>query len=518
MSKVTSFLMVVAVLFFCLTLPSCSSGDGLTVPDTGDYEGSTLGELIKRQILWTVDDEVADSDLDEKRVDVTNCVIHYSNVTHRNSIHRYTGNPSFADDAQVVFAWQQKVGDYLRVKWRVAYDDHEMYDPNWSDVYTISDGATNNNSWPAVTSYIETNGKMTVDILYQKKQSNNVVCIRHDRWQQQTKDNYNSFSHVSGYPKTVSQTQDWHCRHPDVVYHGQNEYHDPPDPDNYGCLFAVYERYTAPAGGSGDREIWYAEFNESSGSWGDRTRIDTAGDDSLPLYPRIDTGWDDTTWGDNGYVTAVVWHQYEYSGATITDIDIWGNIFAPRNPGNYAFEITWEHAEGDDFEPDDRWSVFPYVDIDPQENDERAIHIVWTHFKDNDPDDDPTIMYWNTEMYDASEEPRVIYDHETRAEGLVTLAVCWGNDPNQTACAVWIYDTLSPGDYPVWARSINFTNVNSIAVGTKIRVSGGVSYVTDDGICGPVPAVRHARTVHVGWTDWDSGDTDYGIYADYSTF
>ncbi len=529
MQKLQKLLTVLLLAFVCPFLTSCSGGGGVTEPDnpgSGNDDNGSLGETLKRQIEWqATDEEVADTADLERRVDVSNVVMYYDDEYHRNKIHKHAGAPSYADDSQVVYAWQQIVSGVWKVKFKVAYNDDADSNPDWSDVYTISDGDYNN-SYPAVTSYMKETGKMTIDVVYQMKNASNKVSIRHDRWVQGTVNVYNSFSHAAGFPKTVNQTTSYNCLHPDVVYYGITEDNDDDD-DTYRYLFCVYERFTNSTGSKGNREIWWAKYDEDDGIWGyGRTMLYGPTSDYLPMYPRIDCGMDDTGWGlyigDGGHLTCVVWQTYQYSVATIIDIDIWASMFPPTSPTtNLSVPITWD-GDSADLDEYDRWDVFPYVDIDPYENaSTRCTNIVWTHFKNSD-DTDPTNFYYNTEMEQGGEPPVTVKDDgdSTVQEGFITYAARGdsSNPYKRRGCAVWIDDGENDGYFPVYATEIDSYDIADIEFDNRIEVSAGVCDDNIAGVYGPVPATRFVRTVHVGWCDWDSANSDWGIYADWHIY
>ena len=362
---------------------------------------------------------------------------------------------------------------------------------------------------------------MTVDIVYQKKDAAGKLTIRHDRWIQGTADDYDTFSEADNFPITVNQSNDYNCMHPDVVYYGQHEWNSDDDV-TYRYLFCVYELFGNSGGTKGNREIWWAKYDEQNHSWGyGRTKLYDPDGNHLPMYPRIDTGMDDTAWGGiDGHISCVLWHTYEYSGSTIIDIDIWGSFFPPLSPSYLLVApITWTAGDAD-LDEYNRWDVFPYVDIDPYENTgTRATHLVWTHFK-NSNDTDPTNFYWNTEMEVDGYDPVTIHDDGDAAvqEGLITYAARVHTGGSRLGCATWIDDRASNGVFPVYASQITSTTTSSINHGTRVLVSTGVSDDNWNGVYAPVPAIRHRKTAHIGWSDWDSIGTDWGIYADWNMY
>ena len=119
-------------------------------------------------------------------------------------------------------------------------------------------------------------------------------------------------------------------------------------------------------------------------------------------------------------------------------------------------------------------------------------------------------------MADLYEYPENVYDYSTEEEGFITIAVCQGDDYGQKACVTWMDDYPTANNFRVSARVVKFREPTDIQYENKYTISAGYTNDNINGIYGPIVGIRYKKTAHVGWTDWDSGNTDYGIHADWN--
>lgn len=519
---------------------SCSGGNGVG-PDSVDNKPSAdedgLVTRYCRDACWDAGDwdyngdyEVEGSDaFDSKHVDISDVRLYPLNQwwPWAGDINRHSGSPHILNESAVIYAWTSHDGAQgNRVKWRVRYYDDDDNQMHFGDVQIVPGHLTYAQTYPAITCYMnwdpndEEHGlnRYTVDIVFKRNVSGQQK-IYHFRYRQDTTANYDDWSlddtlHPTGNPVLVSDNDDFHCDHPDVVwwgaYEGGRESH----------LFCVWEHFQDSTGSKGNRAIRFARYDEGDSAWEDHDWVDNSSALEIPMYPRIDVGHLEDL-NDDDWTVAVVWHSKQYNAQSqVIDYDVIANYWDAAGSPDYTDAIVLGYSGFDS-----HYDMFPMIDFDLPRNSPHLAHIVWTYFTSGS--SYPTNMYWNTDMWsgglpapDTFNNLGGIYNDD----GLTTIAVAPDDGLNtyDKAYAAWISEDAS-SDFYVWATEIDFSGAGhnpdpADYVQTTYAIGEGQTNGTGDNTFGPEIACRHADQVHVGWADQDTnGMDDWDIMEDYDS-
>ena len=128
------------------------------------------------------------------------------------------------------------------------------------------------------------------------------------------------------------------------------------------------------------------------------------------------------------------------------------------------------------YDADDHYAVYPYIDIDyPRNDDEEEAHIVWTHCTTADSTNDPTVLYWNTDMWNGI-YPNPCADLDGGGEvdeGLGVLSLYCGDGLESGMVA---YVRNDGGEFQIYRADLDYTTSSSPDIDGAVVVSDNQTY------------------------------------------